>query len=239
MGKRLYITFRLKSIISVALVAVLVFSVSHLSRRYLVGVTADIIEDNTKTVIIDAGHGGEDGGTQSKRGVLEKDINLAIALKINSILKGLSVDTVMIRNGDYLLYSSGETTIRQKKVADIRKRTEITNESQNSLLLSIHQNYYTESKYSGVQVFYSPNNPISGEIAQSVQNTVVAQLQPDNTREIKASGSEIYLLHHAQVPAIMVECGFLSNEAEAEKLCDEEYQRQIALAIVEGILKYI
>lgn len=145
----------------------------------------------------------------------------------------------MIRDGDYMIYDSSCKTIREKKVSDIHKRMSIIEANPDSIFLSIHQNHYDESKYSGAQVFYSPANEQSEIIAQNLQNSIVSKLQQNNTRRIKPSGTEIYLLHHAKTPAIMVECGFLSNSGEAQLLNDDEYQLKMAMAITDGIVTYL
>lgn len=199
---------------------------------------ADIRSD-PPLIIIDAGHGGEDGGTVSSSGIIEKDINLAISLKISQILKLYGFDTRMIRSDDRLIYDSDCKSVREKKVSDIHNRMDIVNSYPDSVFLSIHQNHFDQSKYCGAQVFYSKNNPASKEIAECIQTSIVSKLQPENTRLVKPSGSEIYLLYHAKSPAVMVECGFLSNGAEAQLLNDDEYQTKMAVAIIQGILTYL
>ena len=190
-------------------------------------------------IIIDAGHGGGDGGTQSSSGILEKDINLDISKKLCCIFEMLGYKTLMVREDDLLLSDSDSNTVRQKKVSDIHNRMKKIEENPAGIFLSIHQNYFTQSKYNGTQVFYSPNNAESRIIAQAIQNSVVEHLQNDNERKIKESGTEIYLLYHAKSPAVMVECGFLSNPGEAQLLNDDEYQRKISLAIADGVIDYL
>lgn len=191
------------------------------------------------TVVIDAGHGGIDGGTQAKDGTLEKDINLNIALKLKDILESFGVKTVMTRETDVSIHNSGVTGIRNQKISDINNRLNIIETTENALFVSIHQNYFSQSKYSGAQVFYSKNNPESQSLALSIRNSLIENLQKDNTREIKQSGKEIYLLNNTTVPAVMVECGFLSNEAEADLLKTEEYQNQVAFFTAYGILNHL
>ena len=129
--------------------------------------------------------------------------------------------------------------MREKKVSDIRNRMNIMLKYPNSIFLSIHQNHFSQSKYHGAQVFYSKNDPQSKVIAEYIQNAIVEKLQNENTRKIKPSGTEIYLLYHAKSPAVMVECGFLSNGGEAQLLNDEQYQKKMAVAIVDGVIKYL
>lgn len=190
-------------------------------------------------VIIDAGHGGIDGGTQSADGTLEKEINLKIALKLNDFLLNMGIETVLIRDSDISVHDESAVTIREKKVSDIHNRLNVVESTENAVLVSIHQNYFTQPKYSGAQVFYSKNNPDSGVIADIIQRTIADCLQKDNSREIKQSGSEIYLLHNTTAPAVMVECGFLSNPDEAQRLKDEAYQQKIAFLIAISLYEYI
>ena len=192
-----------------------------------------------KTVIIDAGHGGPDGGTNAEDGTLEKDLNLQIANKLNDFLVSMGVETVMIRTDDISIHDDTAKSIREKKVSDLKNRLSILNNTDNAVFVSIHQNHFSLEKYSGTQVFYSKNNHDSYNLADFIRQSVITGLQPENSREIKPSGSEIYLLHHAENPAVMVECGFLSNSEETEKLKDEDYQRKLALFISLGILDFI
>lgn len=191
-----------------------------------------------KTVIIDAGHGGPDGGTSAEDGTLEKDLNLQIALKLNEILKSMGIETVLTRDSDISIHDESAKTIRQKKVSDIKNRLNIVNKSENSIFVSIHQNHFGDSKYSGTQIFYSKNNPDSIQLAECIRMPVISYLQNNNTREIKQIGTEVYLLYHSLVPSVMVECGFLSNYEEANNLKDEKYQQKLAFLIALGIVDY-
>lgn len=192
-----------------------------------------------KTVIIDAGHGGPDGGTSAADGTLEKDINLQIAIKLNEILGSMGIKTLMTRNEDVSIHDETAETIRQKKVSDIKNRLKMINETEEAVFVSIHQNHFSNSKYSGTQVFYSKNHPHSQTLANYIRLPIISILQPENSREIKQSGSEIYLLYHAKNPAVMVECGFLSNENETQKLKNNQYQQKLAFLIALGIVDYL
>ncbi len=195
--------------------------------------------EKTPVIIIDAGHGGVDGGAVSADGTTEKDLNLDIALKMNDYLQNLGYKTILTRSDDVSIHDSDAGTIRQKKVSDLHNRLDIINSTPDSIFVSVHQNYYTQSKYSGTQVFYSVNNPDSEKLAQSIQTSVVTLLQPDNNRQIKQSGSSIFLLHNATAPSVLVECGFLSNAQETEKLKNEAYRMQMAQAVCKGIINYL
>lgn len=230
---------KLKNLIAVMLSATALFS--FVSAVLLVDKKSSVAASvsPTKTVVIDAGHGGVDSGAVSSDGIMEKNINLDIALKLNDILTSYGIKTVMIRQTDTDISDAGCESVREKKISDIHNRFDIVNETANSILVSIHQNYYEEPKYSGAQVFYSPNDDESRLLAEQIQQSVVNNLQKENMRRVKASGDSIYLLYRAQRPSVMVECGFLSNPEEAQKLNDEEYRRQLALFIADGILNYL
>lgn len=196
-----------------------------------------IINDNLPVIIIDAGHGGEDGGAVGIDGTYEKDINLQISLKLNDLMSIFGYQTHLIRTTDTAIHTSGDT-IRERKVSDIRNRTDTMNLYENCIYLSIHQNKYSDSRIWGAQTFYSANFDESKEIAQFIQNTVANQLQPENKRHIKKSGTDIYVLFNATKPAVMVECGFVSNQNELSQLKDGIYQNNMALSIATGIINY-
>ena len=243
MKKTVYLTFRFKSMLVCVLAfllgiasVLLVFSGSTSASAE----TSGAVYENTVplTIIIDAGHGGEDGGTQSSDGTLEKDINLQISIKLERLLRIMGYRTVMIRTEDKLIYTGNPDKMREKKVSDLNNRLEIAETYPDAIFISIHQNYFTESRYSGAQVFYSPNSEKSQLLAQCIQRSVVSLVQPENERKIKKSGSEIFLLDKIESPAVMVECGFMSNPSEALLLRDGEYQKKTVLAIANGITEY-
>ena len=174
------------------------------------------------TIIIDAGHGGEDGGAVSVTGTLEKDLNLKIAEKLNSFLMSAGYNTKMTRQSDELVLSDSD---KYSKHLDLKNRADVFNSSQNNIAISIHQNKFTQNQYYGTQIFYSANNPKSEMLAKNIKNSVVTLLQNENTRECKKAGSEILILNNSTVPTVLVECGFLSNEAEAKLLENEEKEQ--------------
>lgn len=196
-------------------------------------------ENNEVTVIIDAGHGGIDGGTSAKDGTIEKNLNLSIALKLRDTLEAIGIKTVMTRTDDRSIHDDGAKTIREQKVSDIKNRLKIIQTTPNCVFVSIHQNHFQSSKYYGTQVFYSKNNPESKVLADTIRKTIVNNLQKDNNRELKQSGKEIYLLYHSIAPSVMVECGFLSNENDTRLLKDEQYQKEFAFFTALGISDYI
>ena len=188
-------------------------------------------------MIVDAGHGGEDGGAIATDGTLEKDINLSLSLKLNDILSIMGYKTRLIRTTDTAIHTSGDT-IRQRKVSDIKNRFAIMNQYDNCLYISIHQNKFNDTRVHGAQTFYSPNNDESKILAQFIQESISNQLQSDNKRVIKKSGTDIFLLYNATKPTVMVECGFISNENDLTMLKDSDYQNKMALSIACGIINY-
>ena len=192
-----------------------------------------------KTVILDAGHGGEDGGASSKDGLLEKDLNLALALAMRDILTANGVKVVLTRETDTLLYDRNVDFQGRKKMLDMAARLKIAQDSSDAVFISLHMNTYPHPSCEGVQVWYSDNNDASLELAKTIHSTTQEFLQPENDRPVKRSGSSIYLLHHLECPAVLVECGFLSRPAEAALLGDEGYRQQLALTLCMGILRGI
>jgi N-acetylmuramoyl-L-alanine amidase len=190
------------------------------------------------TIVIDAGHGGEDGGCEGN-GLVEKDLNLDISMRLASLLREAGVNVVMTRETDILLYDKNSDYEGKKKVQDVRRRLEIATEQENAVLVSIHMNYFAETKYSGLQVWYSKNDSKSRILANLIQTEVKTTLQPNNKRSIKEATSGIFLLNNATFPAVLVECGFLSNTDEAHALGDAEYRQALAKSIFEAIMKYI
>lgn len=196
------------------------------------------VSTNDIHIIIDCGHGGEDGGAVATDGTVEKDINLAIGLILEKFFIQGGFDVSVTRKEDISLYNESAQSLREKKVSDIHNRTEMVNSDVSNILISIHQNKFEDEQYSGTQVFYSPNNPESSVLAESIRLSVTGLLQNDNTRQCKESTSSIYLLHNAKIPAVIVECGFLSNINERELLKTEKYQCEMAYAIYCGFLEY-
>ena len=180
------------------------------------------------TFVIDPGHGGEDGGAVSCTGHKESDINLQITLRLDDLLHFLGFDTVMIRSTDQSVHSGGNS-IAQRKASDLKNRVRMVGEVPNAVLISIHQNFFPESKYAGAQMFY--NSPTKAmEMAQMLQKAFVSTLNPGSNRKEKPV-SGIYLLEHIAAPGVLVECGFLSNPGEEARLRTAEYQKKIACVI--------
>ena len=193
----------------------------------------------SKTVILDAGHGGEDGGASSADGLLEKDLNLALVLSMRDILTANGINVILTRDTDTLLYDRNVDFQGRKKMLDMAARLKIAENTADAVFVSIHMNTYPHPSCQGVQVWYSENNDTSSELAKNIQSTTKELLQNKNDRPVKRSGSSIYLLHHLECPAVLVECGFLSSPEEAALLASESYRQQLALTLCMGILRTI
>ncbi len=195
--------------------------------------------DTPITVVLDAGHGGEDGGAVGVSGVLEKDLNLEITVMLGEMLTAAGVPVVYTRTEDRLLYTEAENIKGKRKIYDLYNRLSIARETENAILVSIHMNKFSEEKYSGFQAYYSPHDERSRILAECVRMRVKNDLQPGNRRPLKAADDNIYLLNRADFPAVLLECGFLSNYAECEKLSTEDYKRQLSFSMFCGIMEYI
>lgn len=193
------------------------------------------ILDEKYTIVIDAGHGGFDPGKIGINNSLEKNINLSIAIMVKELLELNDIKVVMTREDDNGLYSSSD---RNKKNADLKKRVEIIDEINPSLVVSIHQNSYSDSKIKGAQVFYHKKSNEGKTLAETLQTQLVDSLDKTNHR-IAKSNESYYMLKKTECPLVIVECGFLSNPTEAELLISEEYQQKVAWAIHLGIIQYI
>ena len=199
-------------------------------------VSADADAVDRAFLLIDPGHGGEDGGTVAEDGTLEKDINLAVGQDLRDYFTLWGIPVEMTRDDDVSIHDPGNRTARQKKVSDMVNRLERYQRA--SLVIAVHQNHFSVPKYAGAQVFYSVNHPDSRLLADAVQRVIRADLQPTNHREIKPATDSIYLLHRTDRPAILVECGFLSNPDERERLKTPEWQSKVACAICCGYWNY-
>ncbi len=190
-------------------------------------------------IVIDAGHGGEDPGAVSDDGTLEKDLNLEISKILFALCELNGNKAVMTRQDDTLLYDYYDDLDNykgQKKVYDLKNRLKIAESVENGVYVGIHMNKFSQSKYSGAQIYYSKNNDLSSYIASNVAKSIKAYLQPNNNRQTKMAGSSIYILDKTKIPAILIECGFLSNDEELQSLKNKEYQASIAMCIFSSII---
>ena len=217
------------------------FSVAVATIAVYMGSTAakTAMGDNVKekkTVVVDAGHGGLDGGAVADDGTLEKDLNLALAKSVYLVLRSLGADAVMTRTED-VMYAEPSST--HKKLDDLTHRIETVKGADDPVFVSIHMNKFPVQKYSGLQVYYSKNNEESKSLADAIQSAAATYIRPQNTRQTKAAGDEIYLLSNLDCPAVLVECGFLSNPNELELLKNEEYRNKLAAVIAVTVMEYI
>lgn len=187
------------------------------------------------TVVIDSGHGGSDPGKIAADGTFEKDLNLSIALKLQTYLESADVNVVMTRTTDTGLYEEGSSG---KKAQDMKNRVNLMNDNNADIIVSIHQNSYSDSSIHGAQVFYYTTSIAGKELAEILQEALITGLNPDNHRQAKANDN-YYLLKKVHSPIVIVECGFLSNPSEAALLSSEGYQDQIAWILHMGILQYL
>lgn len=225
-----------RKLLSLVMGVLLLVSMAFVGReaaRYTAGRNVEV--GKAPCVVIDAGHGGDDPGKVGINGAKEKDVNLEIAMRVKQYLEASGVKVVMTRETDAGLYSPDASN---KKVQDMKRRIAIIDEADPDLTVSIHQNSYPEEYVHGAQVFYYEGSLQGKALAGLLQRQLTEKADPENRRQIKANDS-YYLLKKTSVPIVIVECGFLSNSAEAEKLCTEEYQDRLAWAIHMGILQYL
>lgn len=233
-----------EKVFSLTLGMLLVLSMLHVARSAAVFVNGRNVADAEGTaaaeneqlcVVIDAGHGGDDPGKIGINQALEKDVNLSIARKVQQYLEAQDIRVVMTREDENGLYDSDASN---KKVQDMKRRVALIEEVHPAITVSIHQNSYPEEYVHGAQVFYYDGSREGQKLADLLQKQLVEKLAPENHRQIKANDS-YYLLKKTDIPIVIVECGFLSNQTEAELLSQEEYQDRVAWAIHMGILQYL
>lgn len=188
------------------------------------------VRSGGETLVLDAGHGGEDGGAVSLTGTPESGINLSIVLKMEQLLAFCGDPPVVLRREDRSLHDASAQTLRQKKASDLHNRAAAVSAIEHAALISIHQNAYPNEKYHGAQVFYA-NGSLSLPLAQRTQELLRVKLDPSNERVAKPIPDHVYLMNHISCPAILVECGFLTNAEEEEKLRTGEYQTKLATVL--------
>lgn len=221
------------------LILVLVWAAGNIVSE---GVTlaSSVYEDPAEpplTLVIDPGHGGEDGGAVSCTGVTESSLNLEIGVRLHDLLLFLGYRSQLTRESDTSLHDPSAQTVSEKKVSDLKNRVRMVQNTENAILVSIHQNYFSKEQYSGAQVFFAPT-PGSLALAGTVQERLRSSLDPKNHREAKESLT-VYLMKKITCPGILIECGFLSNRAEEEKLRSGAYQKQLVCVIACGLTEYL
>lgn len=206
------------------------------SVTVLAGAFEDIESPGLSVIVLDPGHGGEDGGAVSANGVRESGLNLEISLRTRDLLRFLGMPVVMTRETDLSIHSPEAVTVSEKKISDLKNRVALVSGTENPILVSIHQNMFAESKYYGTQLFYADNDP-SRQLAEELQALFAAELDPSNHRRAKPC-ENVYLLSRISCPGVLVECGFLSNPKEEALLQSAEYQKKLAAILAAGLFIY-
>ncbi len=221
-------------------ISVLLAAVATVSARIFISeaesAAAGEGEKPLPVIIIDAGHGGRDGGAAADDGTLEKDLNLAVAKELCDLFEGAGYDTVMTRTEDVAL---GDENSSHKKLGDLKARVELAKQYKNAIFISVHMNKFPVPKYSGLCVYFAKKTEGSAALAEDVRMVVATYLQKENGRQIKGAGSEIYVLDNAPCTAILVECGFLSNPSELALLKTEEYRKKVAACVFTATANYM
>lgn len=231
---------RIRRVASILLFYCLVVSI-FLAAAYWGSKATDVIArriptTRSHTIIIDAGHGGEDGGATSCTGKLESVYNLEIARKLNDLMHLLGLHTKMVRTSDTSVYTQGNS-IAEKKVSDLNYRVKLVNETENAILVSIHQNTFPDGQYRGAQVFYAPKGE-GKDLAEQLQTALVQTLNPGSNRRSKRADG-VYLMEHIQKTGVLVECGFLSNAEEEANLRSEDYQKKLVCVIAATVFNFL
>lgn len=230
----MFVVVKKKMIIFALIILVILFGISALFKSQ--GVSVNSIKNGTSDiVVIDPGHGGIDGGCVGEGNILEKDLNLKVARKLEKIFSDNGYKVVMTRTEDRLLSDDEDAKIRTQKTQDLKKRAEIANKSGGAIFISVHMNEYTSPEISGAQVFYNKNDKTGEKYAKSVMSAL-KKVDAKNKRVSKEIPNKNLVFNRLTIPGILVECGFLSNPEECKKLQDELYQNDIANAIYNGIV---
>ena len=233
MNKKYLLKLLLPVNISIVLILILL---AILGNRSITALSENVYNDIRPVLVIDAGHGGIDGGATSCTGILESKINLEIALRLSDLVQLLGIKSIMIRSTDCSIHTKGES-IAAQKISDLKNRLEIINNAENDLFISIHQNYFNDQRYSGAQVFYN-NAEESIAFAKALQSAFVSTINQGSNRKAKR-GAGIYLLEKGTTTGALVECGFISNPAEEELLLSADYQKKVCCVIAATCVDYL
>lgn len=239
MKKRCIVPYVIFSVIFSLVLLFSILLVSIKSERGTGSISYDGNSEKKPTIVIDAGHGGEDGGAVGINGIYEKELNLLISEDLCDMLRASGFEVVMTRNSDILLYDRNVDYKGRKKMLDLAARVKIAENTENCIFISIHMNSFPQEQYHGLQVYYSKNNEASSLLAEKIQSTVSEYLQKDNTRKIKSASKNIYLLDRITSPAVLVECGFLSNPEECALLCEKEYRQKLTFSLFYSISAFL
>lgn len=234
MGYMFRIGRLLTAFLSLALIAAICFILETEKKA----VTTATVSVSTAQIILDAGHGGFDGGAVAYDGTVEKDINLNISMCLSEMLKTAGFKVILTREADVSTDDVETDVIAIRKKSDLKNRLNLMNDYPNGIFVSIHLNKFTTSSAKGSQVFYNGKIEDSKILGDSIQNSIIDFLQPDNMRINKKATKSTYLLYNATIPAVLVECGFLSNKSELQLLKDPQYQKKMAFCCFLGIIDY-
>lgn len=225
----------IKKKLEIIMSVLLLVSAAFLAREGALTVLGRNLQEKEICICVDAGHGGSDPGKVGVNNELEKDINLSVARKVESLLKQQDMTVVMTRKNDEGL---GDEKAKNGKLSDMKNRIKVIEDAQADLTVSIHQNSYPDPSVKGAQVFYYSGSEESKRLAESIQESLVSRIKNGNTRSAKANDS-YYMLKKTPTPAVIIECGFLSSYEEAAMLSEDVYQEQLAWAVVMGIMQYL
>lgn len=232
-----FLLFFLLSSLSLLFLGALLSDISPFKAK--ASPTAVAVAPKYTKVIIDAGHGGEDGGASSQAGLVEKEVNLDIAQRLSDMLRMSGVEVIMTRDDDRLLYDRSCDYHGRKKKLDLAARLAVADSNPDAIFISIHMNAFTDPKYSGMQVWYAPRIEGSQTLAQLIQDKNRLSLQSGNTRKIKAANDSIFLLDSATIPSVLIECGFLSNVDEAALFESDDYRQRVAFTIFCAVSEFL
>ena len=223
-------------ILIVVIISALIVNVSSSFANYVMSPSADYSQT---VIVIDAGHGDFDPGAIAHDGTLEKDLNLHIALKLADFFRANGFTVVMTRTDDVTMTGNGPSEATSRKRNDTQNRAALSDSFSNAVMISIHQNAFSDRSQHGTQIFYGQKNEHSKAIAEAIQASMARYLQPDNERKCKRGYDSIYILKTVENPLVMIECGFITNRDELELLKDSEYQQKLAFCIFLGYIDYL
>lgn len=229
-----YVINRKKLLIYLTTFLVAAISIAGINKQ---AATVSAVPTSNHIIILDPGHGGADGGASGADGTIEKELNLKIALKVQDLLQQSGCTVFMTRSDDRSLSTIEDEINMMRKVADLNNRRDMVDQLKVEAFVSIHMNTFSDPKYFGSQVFYSSSPADSKYLADNIQEEI-RLIDPENQRETKNGSGSIFILNDVSVPSVVVECGFLSNEMDLERLKTEEYQNKLAGAIYNGIVKF-
>lgn len=232
------IRFNKMRIVQMAIIMCIGVLVVQLSGSFASYVMSPVAASGRTVIIIDAGHGDFDPGAIASDRTEEKDINLQIALKLADIFRTGGYRVVMTRTDDTTLSGKGPSESLSRKRSDTQNRAYLADSFDDAVMISIHQNTFSDRSQHGTQVFYGQKNEQSKPIAEAIMLSIVGNVQPDNERKCKEGYDSIYILRAVKNPVVMVECGFITNNGELQMLKDYEYQQKLAFCIFLGYCEY-